>query len=65
MLAKLKKASNEKRIQYGDFSLPTFGNEEMFDVLGDIQNTIPGNHPLETEQHLWKKNPDGRLWIPR
>jgi len=78
MKAKEKKAMKEKRIQYGDFSLPTVGNEEMFHVLGDIRNTRPGNHPLENDKHLrgyaeleksvdqtvWEKDPDGLLWIP-
>jgi hypothetical protein len=78
MLTKKKNASKEKRIQYGNLSLPTAGNKEMFDVLGDIRNTRPGNHPLATEKHPlayaelekpvdkihWEKNPDGLLWIP-
>jgi len=78
MKAKEKKAMKEKRIQYGDLSLPTLGNEEMFVVLGDIRNTRPGNHLLHTEKDLlayaevdkavdrtvWQKNPKGLLWIP-
>ena len=78
MLTKEKKAMKEKRIKYGDLSLPTLGNEEMVDVLRDIRKPRQGNHPLKTEKHLqlyaevdksvgqtvWEKNPDGLLWVP-
>jgi hypothetical protein len=78
MKTKENEAMKEKRIQYGDLSLPTLGNKEMFDVLRDIRKPRRGNHPLETEKRLqsheemdkaigqtvWEKNPDGLLWVP-
>ena len=78
MFTKEKNAMKEKRIQYGDLSLPTLRNKEMFDVLRDIRKPRRGKHPLETEKHLqlhaeidqsvgqtvWKKNPEGLLWVP-
>ena len=78
MKAKEKEVMKEKRIQYGDLSLPTLGSEEMFLVLRDIRKPRRGNHPLETEKHLqgyaeidksvgqtvWEKNPGGLLWVP-
>ena len=78
MLTKEKKAMKEKRIKYGDLSLPTLGNEEMFVVLRDIRKPRRGKHPLVAEKNLqgyaeidesvgqtvWEKNPDGLLWVP-
>jgi uncharacterized protein YdbL (DUF1318 family) len=78
MKTKENEVIKEKRIQYGDLSVPALGNEEMFLLLRDIRKTRRGNYRLVAEKHhqgyaeidhsvgqtVWEKNPEGLLWVP-